>query len=550
MTRLSRLYRWLPIVIFALTLLWYAALILKYQTHGVIGDDPATYVQMALDLVQRGTVIHVFPLFTNLFDKSLSWDAFLTPGYHVVPVTGITVPNFAFGFPLLLSVGYRLFGERALYLATPLMGALSLVLTFGLGRQVASDVSPTRRNWIGALAALLLVTTPKQIQLALVPMSDVPTQFFCLAAIWCALQVAPPHAVATRPWILYGFALLAGSTFGIAYLIRHSALVLFVPLAVIAARWGSSGRERVVFIAIALAVFAVTVVPDVLYRSNILGSPFAVESLESTQTDLLGAPLQFIQMLVALFSLTGVGPILLLAPLGIWQLWRTRNRFVATILVSWTAAFILFHAPLRLTGVFENSLRYVLPIYPALALATAAGIVTLLEWVWRARRKPIQIRFKPTLWEIALVGAVASLVLFAVALRAILGPERFVLRSYGWMSETARQDLDALAQQLPPNAIVGASDQMAGAAMLYVQRDIFRPANFLEPTREFPLFLQAMQTENRPVYLLGDWDCSALANASEMLPNWLGGYSFRPTAYAVSDLPYECPQNLIQFEGE
>lgn len=564
MNRFARTARWLPILLLALTLLWYVVLVLRFQTHGAIGDDPATYVQMALDLAQHGTVIHEFSLFTNLFDIGLSWDAFLTPGYHVVPTTGVTVPNFAFGFPLLLAAGYRIFGEGALYLATPLMGALSLVFTFGLARELWTDFSPTARNWIGALAALLLATTPKQIQLALVPMSDVPTQLFCVIAIWCAVRIARPNLIrftvntqdgggSTSASNIYVFAALTGLVFGFAYSIRHSALVLIIPLAYIVARWGSTKHKQISLIFVAVVMFALTILPDVLYHIHVLGSPFAVESPESTQTDWLGAPVQLFQMLVALFSMTGMGPILLLAPLGIWQLWRTNNRFAATILVTWCAAFILFHAPLRLTGVFENSLRYLLPVYPALAFVTATGIVTMLEWGWRAlrpRRKPYQIRLKPTRWEIALLGALAALFLFIAAIRAVAGPERFVLRAYGWMSGTAREDLNTLSQQLPPNAVIGVSDQMAGAAMLYVQRDIFRPANFLEPAREFPQFRQAMQSENRPVYLLGDWNCSPLANAGEMLPMWLEGFRVEATGEEIRDLPYECAQRVRRLAEE
>lgn len=184
-----KIQRALLFLILALALLWYVALVIRFPTHGAIGTDPATYALMARDLAERGTVVHEFPLFTKLYNQNLSWDAFITPGYHIVRETGMIAPNFAFGFPLLLAFAYRAFGESALYWTTPLLGALTLVMAFALANELFRDVSPTRRYWIGALAVLLLATTPKQIQLALVPMSDVPTQLFCVLALWCALRV-------------------------------------------------------------------------------------------------------------------------------------------------------------------------------------------------------------------------------------------------------------------------------------------------------------------------------------------------------------------------
>ncbi|OQY96782.1 MAG: hypothetical protein B6D41_04680 [Chloroflexi bacterium UTCFX4] len=627
--------RFAPLVILALTLLWYVALVIRFPTRGAIGTDPATYVQMALDLAQRGTVVHNFPLFTKLFNQGLSWDAFITPGYHIVGKTGFVVPNFAFGFPLLLAFGYRVFGENALYWMTPLLGAFSLTMTFALANELFRDVSPTRRYWIGALAVLLLATSPKQIQLSLVPMSDVPTQLFCVLAVWCALRVSRPDTVhhnlpfwtrifadkrgflnrffcfrvhprlsasqsvmccdrfrrcssLQRPVRFCTFAALCGLVLGIAYLIRHSAVVLFVPLGIATFRWGNTRREKILLLGVALIVFAITILPDFIYRVNVLGSPFAVESPESAQVNFYDAPRQFLQMLGALFSVTGFGPIVMLAPFAWWILWREQkshvrqicnlsdarmenretnykvilpfhSRFVAAILIAWILAFMLLHAPLVLTGVFENNLRYLVPAYPALALSIAFGFVTLWEWAWRAfqpRRKPYQIRVKPNRWEIALLGAIAATFFLALSLRALIGPERFVARAYGWMSETARNDLNALNEKLPRDAVIGVSDQMAGATLLYAQRDIFRPNNFLEPAREFPQFLQTMKNENRAVFLLGEWNCAG--EASERLPEWMEEYEIgdwrletRPEwQREIRDLPYECSQHLYQFNGE
>jgi len=594
--------RAVPFFIFALAALWYGALVLRFPTAGAIGTDPATYVQMALDLAQRGTVAHEFPLFTKLFNQNLSWDAFITPGYHIVRDTGFVAPNFAFGFPLLLAIGYRVFGENALYWMTPLLGALSLIMTFALANELFRDISTTRRYWIGALAALLLATSPKQIQLVLVPMSDVPTQLFCALAVWCALRVVRPDRFLSRPrneargaadnasaWkpvtvhhsfryypritritrifldfirvirVIRGskslengmccvrslaYATLCGLSLGIAYLIRHSALVMLVPLALVATRWGSTRREKFFLIAAALCVFAITIAPDFFYRVNVLGSPFAVESPESAQTNFYAAPRQILQMLAALFSVTGFGPLILLAPFGWWILAREKKRFAAGVLAAWVLAFVFLHAPLTLTSVFENNLRYLIPAYPALALSASVAFVWIVGRAWNEMRAT-QTRFaKQSLFVYAL--ALFGIFALAIALRAMPNPERFVLRAYGWMSETARNDLRVLNKQLPRDAVIGVSDQMAGATLLYAQREIFRPANFLEPAREFPQFLQEMKDAKRAVFLLGDWNCAG--EASERLPEWLSEYETGEWGLEIKDLPFACAQKVWEVE--
>lgn len=562
----AKLAKILALALFGLTLLWYVALVLQYRTHGAIGDDPATYVQMALDLAQRGTLTHAFPLFNNLFDKGLSWDAFITPGYHIVRETGLIAPNFAFGFPLLLALGYHIFGESGLYRMTPLMGLLSLLLTFALALEFWRDLFPARRYWIGVLAVLLLATTPKQIQLALVPMSDVPTQMFCLLAMWSALR-AFRSSNQSSMWSAFLFAALCGISLGFAYLIRHSALVMFIPLSMVAIwhfrderlslrgagfemRSTASLQSLVVLIGIALLSFTLTILPDLFYRTGTLGSPFAIESPESTQILWLDAPRQIVQTFTALFSVTGFGPILLVLLVGVsWK--QKEERFAIVVLSAWILAFILFHAPLQLTGVFENNLRYLLPAYPAIALLVGRAMLAIFDLAihavraWLARGLP---QSSSTRSMIALHAVLVAALLFLLAIRALVSPERFALRSYGWMSATARADLDALAQSLPRDAVLGVSDQMAGAATLYANSEIFRPAGLVEPAREFPLLLQELRTANRDVYLLGDWNCSPLANASESLPDWLQEYGATDTEFEIRDLPYECVQKLYEIK--
>lgn len=514
------------------TILWYAALVFRFHSAGALGDDPSTYVQMALDLAARGTPTHIFPLFNNLFAQGVSWDALITPGYRIVPQTHDIAPTFAFGFPMLLAIAFRVLGDGALFWTTPLLGALSLLATFGVGIELFTD---TNRRLISALAVLVLATTPKQIALALVPMSDVPAQLFAVLALYCALRArkSQPHL----------FAGLTGAALGFGYLIRHPLVVMLVPLALVAARWGQNSQQRIRLIVLALAVTALIVTPDLLYRTRALGSETALENPDSAMIAAGQIPSQALLMMWALFGFNGWGPFVFLAPLGLWLMYRSGERFAAVVLLTWFSAFALFHLPLALTSAFDNNLRYLVPAYPAVALAGSFGLVWLVQCVFEyTRRKNIASR-----QFIALAGvALLALLALAAAVRALPGPERFVARAYGWMSAESRADFEDLGARLPSNAVIGTSDQLAGATNLFSGREIFRPGNLLAPDDEFPRFLELMRAQGHPVFMLGDWNCPN-GSPDEELPSWLASYSSRDTGLLIRGLPYECAQKVYQF---
>lgn len=552
-----------------LTTVWYVLLVARFHTAGAIGNDPTTYVQMALDLAQRGTPTHIFPLFNSLIEQGLSWDAFITPGYRIVRETGAIAPVFAFGFPLMLALAYRAFGEGALYWMTPFLGALSLIATFALANELLRGQTWVRRYVVGALAVMLLATTPKQIVQVLVPMSDIAAQLFAVLGVWCAVQLPSNRirrlnmaseetgqarhsspALFFYAWSRIPFdivlALLCGFFIGFGYLVRHSGMIVIVPVAVIAAQWGGTRRQRWLLGSFALAAFALTILPDVIYRAQVLGSIFAVESPESVEVIWTQVPSQVFGMAGALVSVTGFGPSVVLAPLGLWVMAYEGRRIEAWALVVWILGFVLFHAPLRLTGVFENDLRYLLPAYPAFAITIAFGTV------WLASRSVTLIRNSRSRFSVPALGfytlVLITVLSAAIAGRALFSPDRFAERAYGRMTPEARRDFDALREQLPPNAVIGVSDQLAGAVLLYTERDIFRPASFRSGEAEFSRFMDLMRTEGHSVFLLGDWNCPPTADGSERLPEWIGKLKIKDWRLEIEGLPYECRQRVYEVK--
>ncbi len=70
-------------VILATSSAWAAFAYLSGRSHGATGSDPYAYVQMGVDLATRGTPAHLFELFAQGKDLSLSWYPLLHVGYRL-----------------------------------------------------------------------------------------------------------------------------------------------------------------------------------------------------------------------------------------------------------------------------------------------------------------------------------------------------------------------------------------------------------------------------------------------------------------------------------
>jgi len=74
--------------------------------------------------------------------------------------------------------------------------------------------------------------------------------------------------------------------------------------------------------------------------------------------------------------------------------------------------------------------------------------------------------------------------------------------SFGYMQAEERGAFDRLAELTPPGSVIGASLN-AGAVMMYTGRDAIRPYDSWTG-EEWDIFLQAMRSGGRPIYLLDD----------------------------------------------
>jgi hypothetical protein len=218
-------------------------------TYAAGGSDSSCYALMA-DAFAAGALQPTSPLAAQV-----PWpDApkTFTPGGFVVSEThaSASAPVCAPGFSLLLAPLITIGGLDAIFILTPIAGALLVWLTFAAGRAIAGPLA-------GAMAAVLVAASPAMLYQVVQPMNDVTT-----AALWMATFVALLHK-------RYAFA---GLCSGLALLVRPNLL----PLAVVAGlsvviRDRGLGIRNVTRVLAAAIPFGVLV----LWLNNgLYGSPF------------------------------------------------------------------------------------------------------------------------------------------------------------------------------------------------------------------------------------------------------------------------------------
>jgi hypothetical protein len=518
----SLLWRSAVIGVLALTLAWAGVVYFGKRTSGATASDPYAYAQMGIDLADRGTFLHRVRLFEQVMPLDIAWAPLQPVGYHIPRNEQGDCPSvWATGASVLLAVGYKLLGETGLYVTTPFVALLALAATWALVQELLRGESRPVRYVAGALTVALLATSPEHVDRLLVPMADAPAQLFTIMTLLFALKGM--HQLERGRRHHWSF-LLAGISFALAYWTRHTQLVLALSVVLAAVLGSRTARSRqpsvnrgVAFLLRPLLIFfaaaAIVALPDVIYRWQTFGGPFATET---TELPLMGlqhiAPVAW-QMLRDALAAGEWGYLFPLILYGTYRLSRDRGR--ETLLLG--TAFV---AVLAVHLTYQSlRLRDLLSIFPLLDLTVAYGAVTLVQRV-RA--------IYPTEGHAARLGRalLPTVVIAWVVLSLALS--RWIMvgklwqpgwASFGYMSTEQRAAFDRLALLTPQESIIGASLN-AGAVMMYTGRDAIRPYDSWT-LEEWQLFLEAMRARERTIYLLDDGDLMAEFIAAERTRNQL-----------------------------
>ncbi|MGD8736202.1 MAG: hypothetical protein PVJ85_05530 [Anaerolineae bacterium] len=499
-------WRWTVAMLLILTLTWAGVVYFGKRTHGATASDPYAYAQMGVDLAERGTFLHRFSLFETVIPLDIAWAPLQPVGYHIPRNDLGDCPSvWATGASVLLAGGYLLFGETGLYITTPLVALLGVAATWLLVQETLRAEPKAVRYITGALAAALLATSPEYVDRLLVPMADAPAQLFTVLVLLFALRGMRQLGDGQRGRLSF---LLAGVFFAWAYWVRHTQLVLALPVIVAVVlgirgrylgRGGAAADKRFWGAAVAplLLFFAAALVaafPDILYRWRVFGGPLATETTELPLMGLEHIGPVAIQMVRDALVAGEWGYLLPLALYGAYQLARRHPR-PSLVLGSAFAAVLLVHLSYH-----SLRLRDLISLFPFVDLAVAYGAVRLVQSARRLVRGQTSRLGAGLLPAVVVAWVLLSLALSRWAMIDNLWRPGWA--SFGYMRPEHRAAFDRLADLTPPEAVIGASLN-AGAVTLYAARDAIRPYDSWTEG-EWTVFLEAMRARGRPVYLLDD----------------------------------------------
>ena len=436
---------------------------LWFGTSAASGADSYGYVSQA-DLWLRGTLIVDEPLADEAPWRNANWT--LTPfGYRPGDRRGTMVPTYSPGLPIVMAAFKKVGGPNAVFYVVPLLGALTVWLTFLLGARLGGPLA-------GLIAAVTLLASPAFLFQLMWPMSDVPATAWWLLSVVLAVRGSPAGTAG------------AGLAAALATLTRPNLALLALPILAFIIGRARDGRESLVQGALfACAMLpgpiAVAVINQHLYQSA-FSSGYGTFSTIYQSAHLVPNLVNYSGWLLQTQT-----PYVLLALLAPFVIRRREERVVpaiaalalamsATVLLSY-----LWYTP------FDSwtYLRFLLPAFPLLLALAAAVLVTIAP--------PVSRRRALTVATVVTVVAVWGVLSGRAAFQVHAEEARYVAAG-------------RLATGLPASAVI-VSNQHSGSLRHYADRVTLR-FEWLDPDMYVPA-LEHFQRLDRPVYaVLDDWE--------------------------------------------
>lgn len=466
--------------------LWTAAVL---RTHGVSGSDPYAYVQMGVDWISRGSLLHRFPLAEIAYALSVPVHPVVHVGYRLPDVHTLESPSvWAPGFALFTGVAFALGGEQGLYWLNPLLNVVSVLTVFWAVWRLTNGTRG-RKASLAALTAFLVVTSYQQVEWQMVPMADIAAQWLTVLGLGLALMAERSA----------GRALLSGLLLGAAFGVRYTQ-VLAAPAFALALMLPAQGgfrlaRERVRLVLLCAMGAWLAAAPTLAYHTAVFGHPFVTGSEEWQHFSLARFPETLTRMLGALGHYREFGLLAPLALVGVFEAWRAERRLllVVSVLIVVLLGFHALYTYVRL--------RDVLFLFPFFAWLVALGAVTSVAWLLTHRHVLLRAAIPGLLWALSMVFVLRSMETLAL-------PVTRGFAGFGHLNAVQRAALEALRQHTPPSAVIG-STLNTGAVELHAQRLAFRPAEWAPA--DLLRFIEALHERKRPVFVLEDGEAQRAA---------------------------------------
>lgn len=397
-------------------------LLATWRVQTVGASDPYGYLSQAdlwlgerLDVPQPWVVGMPFP--------DPAW-VFSPLGYRPRP-DGTLVPTYSPGLPMIQAAVKFVAGHCSVFLISPVSGALLVLATFGIGRQLGSSV-------VGLLGAWFVATSPTVLDWGIIPMSDTPVAALWAGTFWLLLR--------NSVWSALG----AGVLTALAVLVRTNLapLVGVCWLWLAYAAWRAEGdarRSRLM----QLAAFTLGVLPGpisvALLNAHWYGSPFRsgyghLHDLYSTARIPQNIRNYTLWLIETQTVLVFAGVAAMFLPLRrLWFYAGDRSIVVAFALFSFGVwlQYLVWE-------IFDSAayLRFLLPAYPFIMI----GLATVAYWILSRR--------------VLVLTIVTVIVVAGFGLRA-----RHHVGNYGFF-EIGKSDTKfgmagrIVARAVPPNSVV------------------------------------------------------------------------------------------------
>lgn len=346
--------RWPPIVAIGASVLA-LAIGLSLGPRIAAGPDESGYVSQAA-LLARGELTQPVPVWLGDATWNNAAGSAAPVGYVPAPQRSAFVPTYPPGLPLLMAGFQLVAGASAVFYVVPLLGATLIVATWLVGRALVD-------GWTGAIAAVLVLTSPAFLQMLLEPMSDVPA-----AGLWTLSAAA---ALSRR-------SALAGLAAGTAILVRpNTAPLAIIPMLLVAL--DGTGRRAARLARYAMIVVVCAMLIAALNRYY-FGSP--LYSGYGSLSGIFGREQMWTNAEhYSRWFVSSQTPLPLLCVLAPAVMWRSKSS-VRTLLMTLVLPCSVLALYLPYQFVMPDQwgyLRFLLPAYPSVMIGFVLVVRTLCQ---------------------------------------------------------------------------------------------------------------------------------------------------------------------------
>lgn len=421
---MGSLYRYWLIFDVTVGLLLSVAFGFLYITNhawGSWGDDSPGYIYTAGQLLHGENLVSQDPLVraAMLHFESEPQSRFVAPTHHeIISPDGWIASRYPIGLGALMYFVSAIFkNDELIYVVVPVLAVGVVILTYILALLLA-DTNPAYKRVIGIMSAVSVGLANLFANYAVSqPMREIPSMFFFMLA-FIAILISLRETQAR--WLTWSSLILGGLAYGYSVNIRETSGVLLLPILILF----FYGVKKVDYKRY-IKLFSIFMVAVILAGSLSIWNSVMItahkEKFREKDISSIAITSNFDHVRSLNFQnlynnqgkfRPGVGgvnqywsimqqfsnwpPFLFMALVGLGLLWSKHRRFAIFLGTWFLTIFLLFSAWINPYP------RYILPLLPAVAIASSIGTIASLQLLKK------YFALTRTLWSIVAIALVGS----------------------------------------------------------------------------------------------------------------------------------------------